>query len=82
MKTMQEEWKIFRDLCYPNGIEGEQNKQLHQAFFAGALSILGAFDEIARTPDGTGEDVRAYDKLRQEVMQICTMRVKSVEARN
>lgn len=82
MRTMQDEWRYFRDLCYPTGMDPEQNKQLHQAFFAGALSVLGVFDEIAKIPDGSSKDVHAYEKLRQEVMQVCGFRAGTLKNRN
>ena len=50
MKTLQDEWKHYRDSCYPTGTTAVQNQECHQAFFAGASVILGLMDELGTLP--------------------------------
>lgn len=40
MTTLQEQWKIYRDAVYRNGMTADQNREAHAAFFAGALTTL------------------------------------------
>ena len=39
-RTLADEWKIYRDRLWPKGMPAAQNKELHQAFYAGALVAL------------------------------------------
>jgi len=69
MKTMQEEWRTYRDAVYPQQISFTQTKECHQAFFAGALMVLKAMHELAELPDADAE--AALGKLRAEVHGVC-----------
>ena len=81
MKTMQEEWKTYRDKVYPEGIPADQNRELHGAFFAGALCYLLAMDEIATLPNDE-EIGMALEKLKREVWEINTNRARVARERN
>lgn len=81
MKTMQDEWRSYRDSCYTKGLPAMQNKEVHQAFFAGALTFLKiTTDEIAALPDD--EAVVEYAKLQREIKEIVQARIKTLEGRN
>jgi len=54
MKTLAQEWLEYRNRVYPaGGLDMEQNKQLHMAYFAGALSALSL--AIEKTDGMTAE---------------------------
>lgn len=80
MRSMQEFWKDFRDSVYPEGVPATQNKECHQAFFAGALSVLCLYDQIAELDDDKA--IVEYQKLRNEVFEVCEARKRTLEARN
>lgn len=81
MKTLQDQWREYRDACYPQGISGAQNLECHQAFFAGALVVLKLAVERA---DGLSEE-QAYKQigdLIREAQEVCQRRIYSGKARN
>lgn len=69
MKTFQEEWKNYRDKVYPKGIGALQNKELHQAFFAGVLVTLQNVQRVSQLPED--EAVEAVKKMAEEATLIC-----------
>lgn len=80
MKTMLEHWKQYRDQCYPGELEGDQNKQLHQAFFAGALCTLQTISKIGDLPEAQADG--ELGKLQIEILEINQARADAVKARN
>lgn len=80
MRTLNEEWKAYRDACYPQGCPGEQSKECHQAFMAGALVALNDMDQLAERPDA--EAVAELDKLYQEASQFAKARVAQFDQEN
>jgi hypothetical protein len=75
MKTMQEEWRQYRDMVYPGAIPATQNLECHQAFFAGALCCLQAM--LAAKGDQA-----AQAKLTREIWEINRHRLHTLKARN
>lgn len=65
MKTLQDEWRLFRDKCYPQGMTPDQNRQLHQAFFA------GAFVATSLTLPSSPETLH---RLHREAAEVCGVR--------
>lgn len=83
LKTMQDEWRDYRNRCYPNSNEmpAHQNAELHQAFFAGALSAINKMTEdIAALPEKEAEVALAA--MIKEVLEICEARVGVLKGRN
>jgi hypothetical protein len=78
MKTMQEQWREYRDKVYRPDMPASQNKELHQALFAGALCTLTTFTEIALLNDPEG--VKALAALRKEISEICKARANELMA--
>jgi hypothetical protein len=80
IKTMQEEWRNYRDKMYPNGITAIQNIECHQAFFAGSALTLEKLNNFIDLPDGQAE--RALADLTREVMAILEARANQSKFRN
>lgn len=53
MKTLQDHWRVYRDKAYPNVMTANQNRQLHQTFFAGAWVALLEAQRLADLPEDT-----------------------------
>jgi len=68
INTVQNEWKQYRDAIYPKGISGVQNRECHQAFFAGAFVVSNLFDALAELPED--QAVAALAKLKREILEI------------
>ena len=71
MITLQDEWKKYRDLVYPDGMSADQNRQIHQAFFAGAFVALA----LARAQDNGPE-------LLKEAETMCAFRAQKPKSGN
>lgn len=80
MSSLQDLWREYRDQCYPEGMIAEQNKQLHQAFFAGCLVSLRSCVSLAAMTDD--DAVKELGKLLTEAETICSHRAKSCKERN
>lgn len=79
--SMAEEWKKYRDLCYTAGpLPAEQNKQLHQAFFAGAFIYMLEMEAITALPED--QAMVELSKLQREVREIVSARASSIQGRN
>lgn len=78
--TLQEEWKIYRDLVYPKGISGTQNRETHQAFFAGAFVMTKAMEAASELPEQEG--AVALGKLIAEAKEFIESIKLAMEARN
>ena len=81
MKTLQDDWKIYRDACYPKGCSAIQNKECHQAFFAGALMALNASVALSV---GTDEEqaAKAFGLLIKEAEQVLMDRGSQLKRKN
>jgi hypothetical protein len=79
MKTMQEEWREYRDKIYKHGLPYEQNKECHQAFFAGAFVLLTALTHIGSNPD-EDEALKATAALEKEIREIMHARCAELMA--
>jgi hypothetical protein len=78
--TMTEEWRKYRDACYPQGASATQNRECHQAFFAGALCALKATEAICELP---GDNALAEaNKLWREVVEFNRHQSERMRARN
>ncbi len=80
MKTLQEEWREYRDKIYPEGISGVQNRECHQAFFAGALVVSKQLNDISKLPEGVAE--AQFQKMVQEAFEVTSSIAQSIRARN
>lgn len=80
MKTLQDQWKQYRDSVYPQGITGIQNRECHQAFFAGALIALGLMTELSALPEDTA--VVELEKLMREGRETCGGIASAMKDRN
>lgn len=79
--SMAEEWKKYRDLCYTaRPLPAEQNKQLHQAFFAGAFTYMQQIEAITMLPEE--EAMVALSKLQREVREFVVLTGSSIQGRN
>lgn len=81
MKTMQDECRDYLDSVFPDGMSGVQNKELHQAFFAGALSYTLL---VLKASNNMSEDdaMKYLDKLGSEIMKISLARAQLARDRN
>jgi hypothetical protein len=80
MKTLQDLWREYRDKCYPNSIPADQNRETHQAFFAGAFTMfveMSAASEL-KAPD----DIKRTKALSDEAMAVCAARAMNLKAQN
>lgn len=78
---MSAEWRTYRDRVYPQGTAAIQNKECHQAFFAGALVTMGKMTDIAALEEDAA--VLALEKLHKEILEINQARANQVgPARN
>ena len=81
MKTLQDEWREYRDAVYPKGIPANQNLELHQAFFAGALVVLNL--AIQRAGELSEEGAfKQIGNLIREAEQTCSQRAYTLKNRN
>lgn len=80
MKTLQDEWREYRDQVYPKGIPANQNRELHGAFFAGALCYSQSMDSIVNLPGD--EQIAALARLKNEVWEINANRAHVAKNRN
>lgn len=80
MNTLQDQWRQYRDKAYPENIPPHQNREFHQAFFAGALSALMLMDALATLPQD--EPVKALRKLISEAIEVCAFRLETLKKQN
>lgn len=81
MKTLQDHWREYRDKVYPEGISAIQNRECHQAFFAGAMVALVTADKAASTLT-EDEAVKTLQSMAKEVMEVCEFRLKTLGSQN
>lgn len=82
--TLESQWKIYRDACYPakNGpLPPQQEIETRQAFFAGCLVVLKfAVESSANLPEE-----QAYKKIASlitEAQTVCLQRIDEMKGRN
>lgn len=80
VKSMTDEWRSYRDACYPQGMSAIQNQECHQAFFAGALCAMTAMVVASKLPEG--QDVKASAALWTEVQEFNRHQAARMRARN
>lgn len=81
MKTLQDEWSSYRDACYPEGLPADQNRECHQAFFAGCLVVLKfATDASADLPEAEARKFVAG--IIREAQEVCQQRVNQLKGNN
>lgn len=78
--TLQEHWREYRDMIYPKALPALQNRETHQAFFAGALVCLGELQLLAGLPDA--EALKVITALCSEAEQVCAGHGMAIKARN
>jgi hypothetical protein len=82
MKTLQDDWREYRDKVYPKGMSADQNRELHGAFFAGALCYLLQLDAMMDLNLNEEQVMGALSKLKREVWEINAGRAHVAKARN
>ena len=80
MKTLNEQWKQYRDACYPQGLSATQSMECHQAFMAGALAAMLSVQEASALPEPA--DLAAVGKLTGEVQEFARHQCARMRARN
>ena len=80
MKTFTELWKNYRDKVYPAGMPAQQNIEVHQAFFAGALQAMAELQTAADLPGD--QALNRVTELTNEVNDVCRERIQNLKARN
>ena len=84
MKTLESQWEIYRDACYPkkNGkLDPVQEIETRQAFFAGCLVVL----KFATESSQNLPEEQAYKhivSLISEAQKACSNRVYEMKQRN
>lgn len=69
MKTLQDQWKNYRDKVYPKDIPAEQNRECHQAFMAGAFIALSEVVMLSNCPDTDQDEATAESSIGQLVQE-------------
>jgi hypothetical protein len=79
-QSLREEWKKYRDTIYPEGISGVQNRETHQAFYAGAFIICMAMLEASQLPDD--DAVKLLESLIKEAEETMKKIHSNMKGRN
>ena len=83
MTTLQDEWREYRDKVYPNGTNAIQNKECHQAFFAGAMMAFKAMNLAAESNNEAEADaVKMLESLEAEAFQVLSYSAFNARNRN
>lgn len=80
MKSFQDQWREYRDRVYPEGLSAIQNRECHQAFFAGALVALYNCMALADLKDDMAE--KKLCSILGEVEAVCKARAQTLQDRN
>lgn len=84
MNTLESQWQIYKNACYPakNGpLSPQQEIETRQAFFAGCLVVL----KFATESSESLPEEQAYRNivaLITEAQTVCSQRVYEMKARN
>ena len=70
MKSMEGEWELYRDACYPQGCNASQDTECRQSFFSGALSVLKLISTAAEH-ESEDEAVKILEAVVVEVSSEC-----------
>jgi len=80
IESLQAEWKKYRDAIYPKDTSSIQNRETHQAFFAGAFIMTKAMEIAAALPED--DAIKFLVPLIGEAEQVCQNIKAIMEARN
>lgn len=80
MKALQQHWQEYKDSVYPGELPAVQNRECHQAFFAGALAGMAEMKAISELPEE--EATSAIKKLFNETAGICQVHAWAARLRN
>lgn len=75
--TLQDEWKNYRDSVLPKNCSATQNKETHQAFFAGALVLFLLMKKTTTDIADEAECERVLARLEREVNEVNNARAAS-----
>jgi hypothetical protein len=81
--TLEDQWKIYRDACYPpqNGkLDALQETETRQAFFAGCLVVL----QLATESSQDMPEEQAYRHIMgliKEAQTVCSQRCYEMKGR-
>lgn len=79
--TLESQWIIYRDACYPVGLPKNQEIETRQAFFSGCLVVLKfAVESSQAMPED--QAFGTIVGLISEAQMVCSMRVSEMKARN
>jgi hypothetical protein len=79
-QTLEDQWRIYRNACYPAGLPPLQETETRQAFFAGCLLVL----EFSTTASQGLPDDQAYAfimGLITEARTVCQLRIFEMKGR-
>lgn len=71
MKTLQDQWALYRDTVYPNGLPADQNRECRQAFFSGAFVGLVLVQEAAAKELSAEESFQLIESVICEAQSAC-----------
>lgn len=77
---LTQDWKEYRNSVYPEGIPADQEREVHQAFFAGALVMCGYLEAVERLP--VDEGVALLEAVVREAKAVCKDRVATLNDQN
>jgi len=80
MKTLQDLWREYRDKVYPDGVSADQNRECHQAFFAGAFVMFSEMSQASELSEDAA--LRRTGALYDEAKQTLEARGMNLKARN
>jgi hypothetical protein len=75
--TLQSSWEKYRTACYPDGITAIQDKECRQAFFMGALCLMGIMNAEVATIEDLDKAAEEMEKLCKEAHAECGEYAKS-----
>jgi hypothetical protein len=81
-RTLQSECENFKRAVYKAGMTAEQEKQVHGAFFAGAVSIMKLVDEAADPKLSDRETLMKCNLLRTELAEQANALIVTAKNRN
>jgi len=82
MKTIQAQWQEFATACYPSGMVPDQERQLHRAFFSGALVAIQSVMRSADTAATEEQGIRRLDALLNECLEFGKHQQFGIQRRN
>jgi hypothetical protein len=80
MNTIQEKWESFKILVIPNDAPRIQIKEMRNAFFAGAISVISITDAISEVNVSEDAGVAMLEGLHDECRRFVNETATSPEA--